>query len=645
MNADGTDQTNITDNSAVDDQPVWSPDGTKIAFTSDRAGNFEVYTMNADGSGVTRLTNSPSTYDWQPSWSPDGTEIAFTRDGAGEQAIYTVPASGGTPSLLIDGASEPAWSPDGTRMAVLDLQADDDSGEIYVVTLSTMSWQQITWNSHADTDPEWAPDGGQVAVSRFDSGGDGLVNMEVWTVESHGYNEGKIAGPEAIWPGWSPDGTRVAYSGLASGNWDIYTVPPVPGSSPTRLTTAAAVDASPAWQPAPTEALGDEVIAFTSTRDGNPEIYVMNVDGSAQTRLTQNAAVDDYPAVSPDGDRVAFTSWRDGDAEIYVMNADGSGVTKITDNGGYDAEPTWSPSGVLMFVSDRDGSGTDLWYVYGGSAFGPYGFADANNFSPDWSSNGVVMVSDDDGDNELYTFIPDGTVTIPLTDSRQSDYAPDWAPESGDVIWHNVMFVRGAPGEGDLYQLPFQQIPDPGDPVPQAYRVTDTSQWEFSPSWRGDATWVAYSRGEPGAIATAEIWMISMEGEAHQVTSTSGANYNPDWGPCSLDAEGLCGAVPLPVPAGYQRTVSLDLSGHLVASGKVKCTDGPAGCVSGVPVKLQRKVKHGWDTIRTTQTDSKGRLEQELPDEGGTYRALAKKVRAGGEVCLKATSDTVRYDG
>src|SRR6266446_9044235 len=76
MNADGSNQTRITNNSAYDDQPRWSPDGTKIAFMTNRNANFEIYSMNADGNGLTRLTNNPAA-DGFPAWSPDGSKIAF----------------------------------------------------------------------------------------------------------------------------------------------------------------------------------------------------------------------------------------------------------------------------------------------------------------------------------------------------------------------------------------------------------------------------------------------------------------------------------------------------------------------------------------------------------------------------------------
>lgn len=80
-------------------------------------------------------------------------------------------------------------------------------------------------------------------------------------------------------------------------------------------------------------------IAFMSLRDGNPEIYVMNVDGSEQTRLTNHPASDNQPVWSPDGSKIAFSSERDGNVEIYVMNADGSGQRRLTNHPAHDYEP------------------------------------------------------------------------------------------------------------------------------------------------------------------------------------------------------------------------------------------------------------------------------------------------------------------
>ena len=102
---------------------AWSPDGTRIAFSSDRDGNSEIYVMNADGSSPINLTNSPD-HDGSFAWSPDGKRIAFTRAHEFNSELYIMNADGSdvtrvtnTPSSEISHVNRPAWSPDGSRIA------------------------------------------------------------------------------------------------------------------------------------------------------------------------------------------------------------------------------------------------------------------------------------------------------------------------------------------------------------------------------------------------------------------------------------------------------------------------------------------------------------------------------------------------
>ena len=113
--ADGSNPTNLTNHSSSDFQPAWSPDGTQIAFVSQRGGNEEIYVMNAaDGSNPTNLTNHASN-EFQPAWSPDGTQIAFYSNRDGNNEIYVMDAADGSnpTNLTMNHASDrqPAWSP------------------------------------------------------------------------------------------------------------------------------------------------------------------------------------------------------------------------------------------------------------------------------------------------------------------------------------------------------------------------------------------------------------------------------------------------------------------------------------------------------------------------------------------------------
>lgn len=113
INTDGTGLQKLTDNKVGDSGPDWSPDGSQIAFTSSRDGNYEIYTMKPDGSSIVRLINNPAS-DGSPSWSPDGTHIAFVSDRDGNNEIYLIDADGSNQIRLTSTNSIdflPTWRP------------------------------------------------------------------------------------------------------------------------------------------------------------------------------------------------------------------------------------------------------------------------------------------------------------------------------------------------------------------------------------------------------------------------------------------------------------------------------------------------------------------------------------------------------
>jgi Tol biopolymer transport system component len=166
-NPQGLNRTNLSnDPDSGNTISSWKPDGTKIAFAALRDTDFEIYVINSDGSELTNLTNN-SASDNAPSWSPDGTRIAFWSDRGSNRDIYVMNADGSGLARLTDDPgrdTSPTWSPDGKKIAFRS-QRDGDS-EIYVMDFVTDSdgfnprgenLKNLTENSASDTNPRWSP--------------------------------------------------------------------------------------------------------------------------------------------------------------------------------------------------------------------------------------------------------------------------------------------------------------------------------------------------------------------------------------------------------------------------------------------------------------------------------------------------------
>jgi Tol biopolymer transport system component len=269
---------------------VPTPDVTlkgRIAFASDMdsQGSSEIYVMMANGSGLSRLTNNTAG-DWSPSWSPDGSMLAFgsNLEDAQNGDIYAMNADGsGITRLTSDPAFDtlPDWSSDGSKIVFVS-QRDEHQDDIYVMNADGTGQTNLTSNPDTDSYPAWSPDGSQIV---FASRRDG--NYEIYVMDADGSNQRRLTDdPDRdLNPTWSPDGQKIAFASRRDGNWEIY-VMDADGSNLSRLTSHAADDTSPVWSP------DGRKIAFVSDRDGGREIYVMNADGTGQARLTSNTGED-----------------------------------------------------------------------------------------------------------------------------------------------------------------------------------------------------------------------------------------------------------------------------------------------------------------------------------------------------------------
>jgi TolB protein len=213
----------LTNSLGFDGDPAWSPDGERIAFSSLRDGNSEIYVMNADGTNPVRLTKDEA-HDWGATWSPDGTQIAFVSERDGDAEIY-------------------AMNADGTN-------------QINLTNFAFKIDENYTDRASNERDPAWSPDGQYIAFtsdrdSFVDDQGIETLNTEIYVMDANGANQTRLT-RHIAWdesPAWSPDGEHIVFiTSIDAAGWEVYRMK-ADGANLTNLTINPADDIAPAWSP------------------------------------------------------------------------------------------------------------------------------------------------------------------------------------------------------------------------------------------------------------------------------------------------------------------------------------------------------------------------------------------------------------
>ena len=252
-----------------DAYPMLSPDGTRLVFESNRAGNWDIYSMKPDGNDLVRLTDNPAA-DVGPIWSPDGKRIVFGSErDAGDPEIYVMNADGSDQRRLTrqpGDDSHPHWSPDGSRIVfnsartTPDLKAEwtKQYHEIFTMAADGSDVRQITHAKTVSTYPQFSPDGKKIAFRRRLDGpafewdlSASTSNSEVFVMNADGSNPVDVSKSASYdgWPAWSPDGTTIVFSSNRAGPANIgqlYAVDP-DGGNLRKLTDGPGSFVQPSW--------------------------------------------------------------------------------------------------------------------------------------------------------------------------------------------------------------------------------------------------------------------------------------------------------------------------------------------------------------------------------------------------------------
>jgi Tol biopolymer transport system component len=288
--------------------------------------------------------------------------------------------------ITLPALSRNSLSPAKTATGRIVYQSDQSgSMELYLLDLASMESVQLTHNTFVDYSPTYIP-----TLNKIGYVSDREDGTNLYTMNLDGSGEQAVF-PQSMlldYPDWSPDGKLIAAS---------YT-----------------------------EACDD-------TAPCNFDLYILDPATLLSTRLSTTPTSEWVPQWSPDGQKIIFSSDRDGDGEIFVVNADGSNLVKLTDNSNYDGRPRWSPDGTLIsFETDREGTDWDI-YIMNADGSHPrpvMSSTDSNEWLQSWSPDGdwLVYVSDVDGSNELYIIEINGRNQQKLTANSFADQLPVWIP-------------------------------------------------------------------------------------------------------------------------------------------------------------------------------------------------------------------------
>ena len=282
-------------------------------------------------------------------------------------------------------------------------------------------------------------------------------------------------------------------------------------------------------------------LAFTSYRDGNPEIYVINLAGGSPTRLTNNSANDWLPDWSPDGTKIAFTSSRRGSYDLWTMNSDGSGQTAVVTTDAWDDYARWAPDGQRLALATtaitQDVANSEIFIRRADGSLVQWTNSTAEDQWPDWSPDGRIVYCEGykwTSDWDIYVMNADGSGRTLWADGETCDLQPAWSPDGQWIVF--IRISRDTDGNG---QIDNEDVGDVwmGKASGGDLRQLTVDDWALTPCWSPDSQWIAFARvldfngnGRSDGEDALDIWAVPISGrDAVSLVQSPYRDVDPSW--------------------------------------------------------------------------------------------------------------------